>query len=561
MWLNNTERKQSNLAVVLQGANGGIAIPSHRLYPMLAVLLCLLLTSGCEETFTPDNGPSERADERAEKPMVLTKQHFNFAPKVNVTRLEQTHLQAGVNHIKATLDAGEPMFAWSVFSPPVTSTAKRITLKETLTSMGLSPRVNQYPVPGATHKQYFVLAVESFASQQEARAWLAQQPALEQAGFKVSHSAYEPSDDHGKWVINILHIQPDKFTGNLISRLYNQTIHQAGTVLAIARSANATAAINANFFVMHDKNGVVGDPSGLLIEHGKILSEPLNQRPAMAIFNKQAQLKNAQISVRFFSPDTMPYLKGDGQSIMLTGINRRPGIGRNCGLSSADSQQLAMHDHTCHALNELILLTPEAGFLPPEESVSLVLTHNNTLQPYTGQTLEQSQQLLVATGTYKARLNALKLNAAKIELVYPDWLQGLQNEHVVAIEGAPALLRNGEVVHNELSEGWPWDKQTTTARKAFNHAWLTRRNPRTAIGETAAGDILLITVDGRQPGYSAGMSINEMRRLMAGLGAVNAINLDGGGSTTMVVNDEVVNSPSSANRTLRNVGNALLIMP
>ena len=61
--------------------------------------------------------------------------------------------------------------------------------------------------------------------------------------------------------------------------------------------------------------------------------------------------------------------------------------------------------------------------------------------------------------------------------------------------------------------------------------------------ERAAGRFI-VTVDGRRPGYSVGISLAEAARLMKSLGARDALNLDGGGSTTMVVGGRVVNRPS-----------------
>ena len=51
-------------------------------------------------------------------------------------------------------------------------------------------------------------------------------------------------------------------------------------------------------------------------------------------------------------------------------------------------------------------------------------------------------------------------------------------------------------------------------------------------------------MDGRRPGYSVGMSFEELQRLAAALGLRDAVNLDGGGSTTLVVQGEVVNRPT-----------------
>ena len=70
------------------------------------------------------------------------------------------------------------------------------------------------------------------------------------------------------------------------------------------------------------------------------------------------------------------------------------------------------------------------------------------------------------------------------------------------------------------------------------------RHPRTMVGWTPGGDTLLVTVDGRQPGVSVGMTLHEAADLLIGLGATEGMNLDGGGSTTFVRNGTVVNSVS-----------------
>ena len=71
--------------------------------------------------------------------------------------------------------------------------------------------------------------------------------------------------------------------------------------------------------------------------------------------------------------------------------------------------------------------------------------------------------------------------------------------------------------------------------------------------------------DGRQPGVSEGVSLTEAARIMVSLGAVDAMNLDGGGSSTMVVRDKVRNSPSDPGKTddarQRKVSNALVVVP
>ena len=85
------------------------------------------------------------------------------------------------------------------------------------------------------------------------------------------------------------------------------------------------------------------------------------------------------------------------------------------------------------------------------------------------------------------------------------------------------------------------------------------RNPRTAIGKTADGKLLLVTVDGRQSKISVGMSLYSLADLLLELNAIDAINLDGGGSTTMVVKQKVVNKPSDQTGE-RPVSDAILVL-
>lgn len=85
------------------------------------------------------------------------------------------------------------------------------------------------------------------------------------------------------------------------------------------------------------------------------------------------------------------------------------------------------------------------------------------------------------------------------------------------------------------------DKPETLDTAAFNHL----RHPRTAVGIKPNGNVILLTVDGRHEN-SAGMSLFELTKVMNWLGCKNAINLDGGGSTTLWVKSEngIINYPT-----------------
>jgi hypothetical protein len=98
---------------------------------------------------------------------------------------------------------------------------------------------------------------------------------------------------------------------------------------------------------------------------------------------------------------------------------------------------------------------------------------------------------------------------------------------VDSIGGSPVLVREGR-------------RFVGDDRSSF----VAGRQPRTIVGWTEEGDVLMVTVDGRQPGASVGMSLPDAADMMIELGAVEAINLDGGGSTTFVAQGTVLNRPS-----------------
>ena len=98
------------------------------------------------------------------------------------------------------------------------------------------------------------------------------------------------------------------------------------------------------------------------------------------------------------------------------------------------------------------------------------------------------------------------------------------------------------------------------AREQFSYEFSETWHPRTAIGRRADGKILLVTVDGRQPLLSAGMSLQMLAELLVSFDATEAMNLDGGGSTTMYLLGKVVNSPSDKTGE-RPVSDAILLFP
>jgi exopolysaccharide biosynthesis protein len=103
----------------------------------------------------------------------------------------------------------------------------------------------------------------------------------------------------------------------------------------------------------------------------------------------------------------------------------------------------------------------------------------------------------------------------------------------------PSLLDNGEVAQGIE------DVEVDTN---FGNHSIQGEQPRTAVGIIDENHLVFVVVDGRSPGYSAGVTMTGLARIMQGLGATTAYNIDGGGSSTMYFNGSLVNNPLGENK-------------
>jgi exopolysaccharide biosynthesis protein len=116
-------------------------------------------------------------------------------------------------------------------------------------------------------------------------------------------------------------------------------------------------------------------------------------------------------------------------------------------------------------------------------------------------------------------------------------------------------LSGGEPEITAFAEGFVYPENPE-----FYYRFGERRNPRTLAGTTSGGDLLLVAVDGRRPGYSVGASFEESAGIMDALGSDEAVNLDGGGSTGMTVEQRLVTRPSDTTGE-RPIGDAVVVLP
>ncbi|MDP9933924.1 exopolysaccharide biosynthesis protein [Paenarthrobacter nicotinovorans] len=103
----------------------------------------------------------------------------------------------------------------------------------------------------------------------------------------------------------------------------------------------------------------------------------------------------------------------------------------------------------------------------------------------------------------------------------------------------PSLLNNGEIASGIE------DVEVDTN---FGNHSIQGEQPRTAVGVIDQNHLVFVVVDGRSPGYSAGVTMTGLAQIMKDLGATTAYNIDGGGSSTMYFNGSLVNNPLGENK-------------
>jgi len=171
-----------------------------------------------------------------------------------------------------------------------------------------------------------------------------------------------------------------------------------------------------------------------------------------------------------------------------------------------------------------ITLDPFPPAAPARELSGTVVA----VKPAGGTPIPPGGAVLVGRGTSAGRLASeapVGQTVTAILTLRPQW-----GGVVDAVGGGPVIVRDGQPVFRAL--------------ESFTSNQLSLRNPRTAVGQREDGSIVLVAVDGRQPGYSTGLTNFELAQTMVRLGAVTASALDAGGSTTMAFDGELLNTPS-----------------
>jgi hypothetical protein len=358
----------------------------------------------------------------------------------------------------------------------------------------------------------------------------------------------------GPWNLDVVTIDPRQYHGELAADI-GPDLETPETTSRLAAAQHALAGVNAGFFVFDPAAGAPGDPAGAGVYNGKTLREPVGDRPGL-ILNGETNASSIQRLTR----------RGDvsaaGASIPLTGINRDPGLVRNCGEKGEQPTELPQQDVTCTNPNEVVAFTPDFGATTPSGSglevtvdargtVTAVASTRGTTVPAGGRTVQ-------ATGTSIPRLRALAHVGQKLhvsaDVLGENGRPLPTTKDTSVVNGGPMLVKGGQEDVTARQDGMVHQGDSNS----FYYGWVHKRNPRTFAGTDAQGRTLLVTADGRSTD-SLGLSLKEEADVAQSLGMVQAMNLDGGGSTTAVAGGSVVNTPSGTSE--RPVGDALLVLP
>lgn len=397
--------------------------------------------------------------------------------------------------------------------------------------------------------------VGSFGSQSAATSERTRLRAAGYTGSAVYTGWDGDATDRGPWRVDVLTVDPRRFRGSLQAS-YGPDLENRETTGELSDAAGATAAVNAGFFVLDPAAGAPGDPAGVGVYDGRLLSEPVNGRPGLVVHDHGRRTEVARFTWqgRVIDRDA---------SLSLSGVNRVPGLIRNCGGNPGDLPTSSpLHDVTCTNADELVAFTPDYGPRTPRgEGLEAVLDADDRvveLRSPRGGPLPPGGSSIQATGRRVAELTGLAHVGdhlrVRTTLLDRHGRRVSPSAGTDILNAGPELVRDGRLHVTPATDG-----MVRPGDPSFYYGWVHKRNPRTLAGVDAAGRTVLVTADGRSTD-ALGLSIAESAEVARALGLRDAVNLDGGGSTTMVVDGDVVNDPSDAAGE-RPVGDALLILP
>lgn len=305
---------------------------------------------------------------------------------------------------------------------------------------------------------------------------------------------------------------------------------------AVERARGAVAGINGGYWLSRP----TGVPNGLYVERDRMVGADSSLRSGLAAGRAVAGIRQdgTLVADRLRVALTLDVPVAGIEDVAIDELNRQ--VRTDTDRTHARSGELLLFDGRYGTSFEVpggsTLLVLDDLPLRSSGSVNATVRERRAPTADSRWTVPEGTSALLAYGTSKPLLNGIP-EGAQIQIstrVEPflggaDAWQDLRS----AVPGAGLLIREGRI-----SSG------TAMASEGVNHA--SDRRARTAIGQLAEGTTLLVTVDER--GGSTGVTLFEFAQIMQRFGAVNAVAMDGGGSTHMSIDGRTHNQPSDPNR-------------
>jgi hypothetical protein len=291
------------------------------------------------------------------------------------------------------------------------------------------------------------------------------------------------------------------------------------SVSGMVNRFGAIAGINASYFPY------TGRPVGLMVHDSELISSPYKNRPEFGWgLGQTPRIATSNFSSSFKS--------GEDNPVSIDTINEEAKVDSVAFDTDTGAFALAKVAGTCAVIRVAGDKLPPDGTLEGE----VVETDTNVVK----MAIPKGEAVLVGTGIKADSVAQLKPGNRVSITVHVDGFNWDKVTNVVC--GGPVLLRGGQPVDDWQEEG-------------FTQSFALRRYARTAVGVDQQGNVWLVSVDGTQQ-QSVGATLDEMAAIMRRFGCWEAMNLDGGGSTTMNSYGVTVNRP--ADGVEREVANAIL---
>ena len=326
--------------------------------------------------------------------------------------------------------------------------------------------------------------------------------------------------------------------------LANAQVLGKETVRSMANRRNqrgdrrVVVAVNGGFGVLGDMRGYGGVLENLHIQDGELITQPTDTEACFGVtesgefLSSPVQMEaNVQIGDRTLQLGCVNQRRLDGCQVTLY----TPRLGESTRTNRRRGKEVIISG----------LPLPLTPHYKHTYRVEDVLSDGNSLIPRDGAILWFNARL---RDPAVSEFSAGARGTLTLSLSPPEW-----NKVQHAIGGRLRLLKNGKI-NQTIVEMHNAEKKHTPGKRT--PVLNLSHEPRTALGYNA-DKLFLIVADGRQPKYSTGLTLYELASILIELGATEAINLDGGSSSTFVVNDTVVNKPSGQQE--RDVLNAVFI--